>query len=102
MSLLRSRNVLDRHPKTSVVGQWLLQGLFQKLLHLTCECCHWYCSCGYCSVASNVRGAEHGIYLDGNSFASSLTIFISYAYLYNVLHFIVNKIYSVNQYMTIA
>ena len=48
-----------------VVSQWLLQGLFQKLPHLTCECRPWHCSCGTCSVGSNVRGAEPGIYLDG-------------------------------------
>ena len=29
---------------------------------------------GKCSAGSTVRVAEHGIYLDGNSFASSLTI----------------------------
>ena len=46
----------------------------ELLLHITCECFHCHCSCGKCSVGSNVRGAEHGIYLDGNSFASSLTI----------------------------
>ena len=57
-----------------VVGQWLLQGLFQMLPHLTCACRHWHCSCGKCSAGSTVRGAEHDIYLDGNSFASSLAI----------------------------
>ena len=31
-------------------------------------------SYGKCSAGSTVRGTEHGIYLDGNSFASSLTI----------------------------
>ena len=85
-SLLRCRNVLARHPKTRLAfltafSMWsenlsclLLQGLFQKLPHLTCECCPWHCSCGKCSVGSTVRGVDHGIYLDGNLFASSLTI----------------------------
>ena len=83
MSLLRCRNVLARHPRTWLAfliaftmwsdnlsfSQWLLQGLFQKLPHLTCECCPWHCSWG-----STARDAERGIYLDGNSLASSFTI----------------------------
>ena len=43
-------------------------------LELTYECCHWHCSCGKCSAGLTVRGVEHGIYLDGNSFASLLSI----------------------------
>ena len=47
---------------------------FRKLADLTCECCHWHCPCGKCSAGFTVRCAEHGIYLDENLFASSLTI----------------------------
>ena len=31
-------------------------------------------ACGKCSAGSTVRGAEHGIYQDGDSLASSMTI----------------------------
>ena len=88
MSLLSCGNDVARHPRTQLAfltafSMWaenlcrwsmVTPRSFSEVTVSNSECFHWHCSGGTCFVGSNIRSAEHGIYLEGTSFVSSLPI----------------------------